>query len=311
MSWEFREYAQEGPWRDPAQFAGMRMPTGALRWLVILQVVGWVAAIGLRKDHAHLQHYLNGLASTVDARPLAILLHPFTPNAARFGLGIFILLFSIGMHLSLGNLVLQHFGQRRLLSLFIVGSLLSGFFYFSAGLLTPALAAHPLDYPAGGFAAWAFLAWRGLKFEYVPIGEKLYALPSVIAIFAGVLLAFELITGGVGAFQWIAAALFGALAVFVAPYFEGVGWPRWRGRRSKVRPSVHRGGDVGPELAAIEAKLLGSSQSLERGTSPATRSADVEIDAILEKISRSGVAALTPVEKAALEAARQARLREQ
>ncbi len=304
MSWENREYAQSGSWRDPSPL-GLNWPGGALRVIVIVQVVGWLAALALRESVPGATHYLNGITAAVQPRPATILLHPLTPWSGRLLGGALQLIFVIWVQITLGRLMQEHFGERRMVWLFVLGNFLSGLAYFTMIPFMPPFSTAPLDWPAGGLAAWAFVGWRALQYEFVPIGEKLHPLSRVIGFAALIVAVFELVSWGMGGLNLLVAVAFGSLAVFVVPLVERrLRWPSFR-RRSEPRTIPFPRGRAASGPGGRAARPEPEAQE-----APAVRLADDEreLDALLAKISATGLASLSQAERDRLEHLRRQRL---
>lgn len=296
MSWEFREYAQEEPWREPATWHGIRLPPRVVAVLLVLHAAAYLAVLAARWDLPTTSPYLNGVSSQhADIRPLTILFHPYTPASTRLLGGLLLFALVISLLWSLGRMVHDRVGPRRLLLLYVLGNAMSGLFYWSAANVFPALCVAPLDYPVGALSAWALLAYQHMQFEYVPVFDRMQPLPRVVAVGALILAAAEVLNYGSGAAFWIVSAMVGAGALHVAPFLERLG----HGPRARFFRRVHRP-DFRPRSSA--------QHSAERGTTVADADS-VELDRMLAKISREGMTALSEQERETLERLRQERLR--
>lgn len=286
MSWESRDYSQDRwrdreapPWRE-------YLPSRGAAWLIGLHLASFLLLLMLSHD--------NGAASVAmlalrgeNPQPLAMLTHPLAP------LGFFSLLFSVVFIGSFGSFIEAAFGPMRLMVLYINGNLLAGAVYFALARWRPDLAGTPLDAPVGALAAWGLLAFRRMPFEYRPVFGKLYPVRHILAVCGAILAGLELIRGGFGALAWIAAALAGMIGGLLPERLPRLAGRRARRARAVVRPSPVRGlSDDGMPV------------SLE----PSAERADDDIDDILAKISREGLASLSEAERARLEAARRAKL---
>jgi hypothetical protein len=290
MSWENREYAQDRPWRDALRIAGIAMPTGVVRSLVIAHLAFFAIVLALRAWGPPALHpYLYGIHKDQAPPPLTILLHPFTPGPDRWVGGAIHVFFVCLMVAAFGRLVAAHRGDAAALLTYILGNAVTGGAYVAAAYLAPPLAAAPLDYPVGALAAWSAWAIRTMRWEYVLIGTRTYPLAGVIAFAAALVALVQLLAYGPGAALWLIAALLGASADWIVAAMQ---------RISADRPATS------PRTLKIRRT---SPAPTERP--PANARIDDELDRLLEKIGRSGIDSLSPDERERLEAARQAKLR--
>lgn len=296
MSWENREYAQSGPWRDSPRFGGVALPQGATRWLIVVHVLTFIILAFFRPQLSAIADYISGMGSYVPPRPLTVLLHPFTPAPQRLLGGVFLTLFVCFVIGALGRMAEERLGAARMLTLYLLGNTLAGFAYLLAVVFAPAFARAPLDHPVGALAAWSLWAWRHLKFEYAPVMGRMRPIARIVTVAAGIVAVLEVFSHGGGALLWVAAAAVGSTAVFVLPLLERAGRRFARGSGA-TRPSKRITVPSRSDLRTIVRPSEGGSEEI-----------GVDVDAILAKISREGMASLTAVERQQLERARLARL---
>lgn len=312
MGWENRDYAQENTWRDAPNLGGVRLPTGAIRALIIVHILTFIATVVLRGDLPYLNDYLHGISSKpeLDASPLTILLHPYTPTSPKGGAGsLFRTIFVVWVLWVLGRTIVQNAGTKRLLVTYFLGNLIMGGVYWVISKVFPVAASAPLDYPMGAFAAWAFFVIRDMKFEFVPVFRKFMSAATVTWIVIGISAAFSLLTWGLwGLVPYLVAGL-AATAWSAAPFVEQFfgGWPKRR--RKVVRPSIRQEGNSHDE-DWVASESVAETERDTKSESPAEAFAaeDRELDRILAKISKEGMDALTPAERDYLESTRRAKL---
>jgi membrane associated rhomboid family serine protease len=278
LGWQDRDYS-DGSYRDPVSTTwGIRRPPSATLALMILHGVAFLLMLALERGDG--RAIAGRFALSADPlNPLGILLHPL--GTTRFFTALFVVLalWSLGGRLEL------RLGVRRLLALYVVSNLAAGAAYFGLARSLPALAVMPLDYPAGALAGLCVIAWRRLRNEAVQVLGRVTSLAKLYAICGLIVIGLALVDAGAGAVVWLAGAVAGGLAALLIEYRPVLVRPRWRTARRLVRPSVPR--PVTPPPAPDE----------------------LDIDDILAKISREGLASLTDAERQRLEAARQAKLR--
>ncbi|MGE3180637.1 MAG: DUF6576 domain-containing protein [Phycisphaerae bacterium] len=318
MGWENRDYAQEHSWRDAPNFGGVRLPTGAVRVLIILHVVTFIATIVMRGDLNHLSGYLNGITSSVDASPLTILLHPYTPTSPEGGaLGAFFkTLFTVSVLWLLGRTIVNHAETKRMLVTYFVGNFIAGALYWVFSKLVPQLTVAPLDYPMGAFAAWSLFAIRDLKFEFAPVFTKFVPIATITWFIVGFTALMELFRWWLGATGLIVVAAFSTVAWFLAPGIERLFSLPARSRKARknvVRPSVPRSPSRDAFDAISEEDFVAAVARETKVTPPKKTSSadDPELDRILAKISKQGIGSLTVEEREQLESARQAKLKQE
>ncbi|TWT42309.1 Rhomboid family protein [Phycisphaerae bacterium RAS1] len=283
MSWENRDYSQEG-WREASSTPWREyLPTRAAAWLIAVHLAAFALTLMLAYDSGRASVAMLALRGD-NPQPLAMLTHPLAPS------GLFALLFAVLFIWSFGSFIESQVGPLRLIVLYVSGNLLAGAAYFGFSRWQPPLAQSPLDTPVGALAAWAMLAFLRMRFEYRPVFGKLYPVPNIVAVCAGILAALELFRGGPGAAAWIIAAAAGAIGGAMPERL-----PRLRGARPRLRPVVR------PSIVRVVAR---DDEPLDE------TDADANIDDVLAKISREGIGSLTEAERERLEAARRAKLQE-
>lgn len=270
MGWHDRQYDDHYT-EERFSMGVQRPPTGALT-LMIIHGVAWVVMAMLSADAAEeagsLQQLLHPAVS-----PLGILLHPFATTR------VLSMLFVVLALWSLGGRIENRLGTRRLVGLYVAGNVTAGTVFFALGLAAPQLAVAPLDYPVGALAALVGVAWNHLRDDIVNVFGKMVSIAKVYAITAAVIVAIEIIRGGIGAATWLVATATGGMVGLW-------GYELWqrsaRPRRRVVRPSIPR--------------------------RPRPIADSPEIDDILAKISASGLDSLTDDERQRLEDARRRKL---
>lgn len=313
MSWEHREYAQSGPWRDGPRFAGVALPRGAARWLIAAHALAFFVLLFLRsagdtnartspgaaaedrEPASVLEPYISGIGAHSPPRPLTVLLHPYTPGPDRVLSGFFVVLFTCFVISSLGALVEERLGSARMLLLYLLGNTCAGAVYLAAVIVAPLLARAPLDHPLGAFAAWSLWAMRSMRFEHASVFGRMYSISRIVAVIAGIIIILEMLGRGLGAALWVLALAVGSLpALFLPPLEQFV-----QARRGRVMRRAPRR----PPAGAVESERSRRPVASE----PSARAAD-DLDELLAKISRYGIDSLTDAERARLEEARRARL---
>jgi len=258
------------------------LPPGAALALLGLHVLGFLFVLMMRHDvgpHATVVFVLHGSA----AHPAAILLHPIGGTSI---LGLVFVVTAIWM---LGGCVERRSGLGRLLALYVVGNLLAGTFYFGFAQMAPAeLTEFSLAVPVGALAAWALGAWRSFKDERVSLLGRTTTISKASAGGAALVCGLVFCAEGQAATGWLLAAAAGSLAWPLCRIVTGKAGAASRERRV---PGVESAGGV----------------PARGGLAPGAD--EDEIDAILAKVGREGLGALTPAERDRLEAGRQTRLR--
>lgn len=281
MAWWEREY-----WRNDSSAAALRArrPVGTI-FLAAVHLTAFVV-ITFAPDS---RQAFRALAS--DAHPLGLLFHPLAFQSLGGLLMLGLALSVVGRRLEESN------GTRSLISLYALGNLAAGAAFFAIARAQPHLARLELAYPIGGLAAWAVSSWRTLIIDTVQI---LRWAPRLRVLFGGalaILCAMHLSGAGPGGVAWLIGAVCGALSALaterVLSNFATLGRRR---PRLRVRPAKRRVTHPAPDESLDE-------QPRE------TPAEAPEIDAILRKISREGINALTPAERDRLEEARRALLR--
>lgn len=276
MGWQEREYSSGSEWSAEESIRRPRLPALGTRALLVVHLAAFVFMLMLRGD-ALRNRPLLGVLSGDDLQPLAILTHPIASANPVALLITLILLWVIGGRFE------ARAGTRRLLVSYVLATLAAGLVFYAVAAAAPALGKLPLDAPTAAFTAWSVLLFRDLsdaEFWLFGAPRKIAHLTSVLV---GVLLLFVLVSYRFGALAWLAALVAGGASILVP--LPRLAPPRLRlAHRPRVRPS-----------RVTERPLLEETEP--------------DIDAILAKISRSGINSLTELERAQLEAARRARLR--
>jgi membrane associated rhomboid family serine protease len=280
VSWQDRDYSDE--WQgDPVATSWLRRrPPDVTFALMILHGAAFLVMLILFQHYGQVMEQLCVLKGA-EAHPFAILLHAIGTTGLLSILFVVLALWSLGARLE------PRLGALRVVALYILGNLAAGAAYFGAARLSAGLATTPLDSPIGALAAWCLVAWRQLRDEPVQVFGWMTSAGRMYALCALIVAGMALLMSGVGGLAWLAAAAAGCGSALLAEH-----WPA-------MRPRVRRRG----------VRIV--RPSVPRPVAPPARSTvlDTDIDDILAKISREGLAALTPAERERLEAARQDKLR--
>ncbi len=275
MGWQDRNYGNESYGDSVSTTRGLRRPPNAALTLMILHGAALLLVLMLRGDAN------TGVVSALtDARihPAGILLHPFAT------VSLFSIVFVLLALWSLGGRLESRLGAARLVELYVLGNLLAGAAYFGIVQALPTVAAVELDYPVGALAAMCVCGWQHLRQDPVQILGRVTTAGTMYAVCGAIAVGLVVLGKPMGALPWVAAAAVGGAA---APLVEFIVHQR-AVRRSRVGRSR---------------RPISSPKSR-----PVARD-EPEIDAILAKISRSGLDSLTEAERAQLDAARRAKLR--
>jgi len=294
MGWQERDYTWFPERGSRMELLRSFLPPRATTGLLIAHVVG---VMGLLIARGWLGGGVIAEWSTLSAErpnPAALLLHPF---ASLDFFTLITILYAVG---SLGGRIESMLGIRAVLLQYSLGNLFGGLGFLAIAAAGPELAAWPLALPAGGMAAWIATLTRRLPFESVMIfgwGVRLWKLGLfglAVVIGAGVM------AHGTGAIGWAAASMVGAtIPAFLSAVEAGI-FHRGRERRARSEPTVAR---RAPSAIPLDDRLPDEPLD-DRPIEP-----DREIDEILAKISRSGMGSLSDEDRAALEHARQHRLK--
>ncbi len=207
-----------------------------------------------------------------------VLLHPVaTPN-------LFTLLMVLWAIWALGRRVEADFGVKSAYAWYLSANLVAGLVFWLLARAGVAGANMPLEVPAGALTAWGVMLWQQRRNAPVSVFGFATTEGAVLAALAVGTAVLALARGGVGGLPWLLAAAAGGATV-LAPRAARV--LAWRRRR-----------------------VASSSSTAARPSRVAPRVGN-DVDDLLAKISREGLASLTAAERDRLESARQARLRAQ
>ena len=279
MGWQERDYSDDTYGEPVAMSWGLRRPPPATLTLMILHGGALLLMLMLERGDGQAILPLITLVGGA-AHPLGILLHPLATTRVLAAVFVVLSLWSLAGRLE------PRLGVGRLIGLYLAGNLAAGAVYFGVASGLAPLATAPLDYPVGGLASLCMAAWRSLRNDPVQVFGRVTSVAKVYAVCAAIAIALEIVRSGLGAGAWVLAALAGAAGALPVER-----WPRWRWSlrrtpRRKARMSVPRARTAAPPVE------------------------DIDVDEILAKISRSGIASLTDAERDRLEAARRAKLRQ-
>ena len=288
MSWRERDYSQE-QWGERVVL-GIRVPPPGVLALIVVHAIAFVALFIAGRDIGPQVGGFSSLQSG-DLHWTAILLYPL--GITNF---FTLLLLIITIIWTLGTRIEERFGFAAVLALYVVGNLLAGAAFFGLAIIRPGLAALPMAFPAGGVAAWIVFCIRELGAEELGFFGMTFPTRWFFAWVGGIGLAVVVLEGRLAALGWLLAAGAGAVTPLLSDFPREFHRLVWHRRRQSVRISVSRVREYSPPSPEPE--------TIEQVSGP-----DAEIDAILAKISQSGLQSLTPQERETLEAARRALLR--
>jgi membrane associated rhomboid family serine protease len=255
---------------------GIRRPPSATLALMVAHGAAYLSTVALGQATAD-RFALSGDTAT----RLGILLHPLGTTHLTTALFVILALWSLGGRLEV------RLGLRHLVALYVAGNLAAGAIYLAVARGLPTLAAMPLDYPAGALAGFCVVAGLRLRDEAIQVLGRVTSAAKVYAICGAVVIVLAIADARVGAVAWLAAVVAGGLGALLVEYWPALVRPRQYRVRRVLRPSVARPRPVVPPVTLEEP----------------------DIDDILAKISRHGLASLTDGDRQRLEAARQAKLR--
>ena len=278
--WRDRDYSQDTWTERGSAGPSFKWPQRGAFVLIGLHVAAFVLVQVLASEGAESLMGVLAISESV-AHPVGILLHPLATR------DLLTLVLTVLIIWTLGSRIEQQDGRRQMLSLYLTGNILAGLAFFGLARLWSPLAAVELDYPAGALAAWCLAAYWMAANEMVVLFGRLRKVSHLVGIGLVVVVGLMFAFRGLGAVGWLGALAAGACGQPLLQRLPLAGVRGPRRRRPAVRPSTPR--EPPPERTA---------------------DAEAEIDAILAKISRSGINSLTRAERAQLEAARQAKLRQ-
>lgn len=272
---------------------GLRMPPPGVLALLVVHTTAFIARWVATRDVGPRALAYGTLSGTQLHWP-AILLHPY--GATDILMLLLLLISVIG---TLGTLIEHRFGFRTLLLYYVLGNLVAGAAYFGLAWLAPTLARMPLAFPLGATTAWAVLAWREVGDLEVNVFGAMLELRRVLTWLAAISGLWVLLLardGREGALAWLVGAIVAGFSPLLRALPQRLHRAVWSRRRRVVRPSR-----VSPRAALPEPM----PEVVVHEPDPIAE----DIDAILRKISASGISSLTPEERNRLEAARQALLK--
>ncbi len=278
MGWQDRDYS-DGAYGEPVSTTwGIRRPPNATLALMVVHGAAYLLAVALDRGQGQViadRFVLSGAT----ANRLGILLHPLGTTRFLTALFVVLALWSVGGRLEV------RFGMRHLVALYLVCNVAAGAIYLAVARGLPALAVMPLDYPVGALAGFCVVAGLRLRYEAVLILGRVTSAAKLYAVCGAVVIVLAIAGARAGAVAWLAGVIAGGLAALLVELGPALVKPRQYRVRRVIRRSVPR-----PRAAPV---------TLE----------EPDIDDILAKISREGLASLTDAERERLEAARQAKLR--
>lgn len=287
MSWRERDYSQER-WGERVVL-GIRVPPPGVLALVVIHSIAFLAIFIAGRDIGPQVGGFSSLQSGNLHWP-AILIHPL--GITNF---LTLLLLVISIIWTLGVRIEERFGFKTLMLQYVIGNLLAGAAFFGLALVRPEMATVPLAFPAGAVAAWIVFAFRELGDEELGFFGLTFPTRWFYAWIGIIGLAAIVLAGRLGAVAWLAASAAGCVTPFLGDLPRNFHRLVWGRRRHRVRPSIER-------VPQFVESPVAENHAVEDES-------DAEIDAILAKISSSGLQSLTSQERELLEAARQALLK--
>lgn len=295
MSWQDRDYNADSAggglhrfWRDARIF----LPPPATLALVVVHVIAYwvVLAMGYGRSP---QAAVPLALSSGYLSPYGVLAHPIAANSGLISTLVIIAIWTAGG--AIENLI----GPNRLFTLYVVGNVFAGVGYVAVAGFLPHLAVAPLAVPLGAWMAWLMLVLRQYPYEILSI----FGFTVRVIRFMGALLAVAALAAlfrfQAGAAALLAAGLTAAGAAYV---LETLGARVTHAHHEPERRAPRR-----PMQGPPEMEFLGDDEEEVDDDAAAS----INVDDLLEKISRSGIDSLTPEERARLEQARQERLRKE
>jgi membrane associated rhomboid family serine protease len=275
LGWHDRDYADGVQGDSVAARWGITRPPPATLALMVLHGAAYLLMVALGQSQ--------GLAGRLvlsggAANRLGILLHQLGTTSFPTALFVVLALWSVGGRLE------TRLGKRHLLALYVVCNLAAGAAYLAVARGVPALAALPLDYPVGGLAGFCVVAALRLRNEAVLVFGRVTSAPKLYVVCGAIVIVLAIADARLGAVGWLSSLIAGGLAALLVEY-----WTLVEPRQYPVRRKVRR--------------------ALPRAVPPPIVLEEPDIDDLLAKISREGLASLTDAERRRLEAARQAKLR--
>ena len=271
MSWQDRQYGNEG--RTGPSWPGATQRHVPLGTLVLMALHGLACLLMLTLAT---EHGAEGVALielvNLDQHPAGILLHVFASGNMLIGVFVLLALWSLGGRLE------QRLGTGRLLVLYLAANAVAGLVYYTLVHWQPRWTGSPLEYPVGALAAMVLTAQMHLRHEPVRLLKRVIPVSRVYLICACLAVLLELVTHPRTAGVYLATVFLGGATALPIEI-----WSYWRAHRQR-------------------------SARVQHATTPPPPPNDADIDDILAKISRAGVAALTDEERERLESARRAKL---
>jgi membrane associated rhomboid family serine protease len=273
-----RDYARADE-QQPYDASGIKAPPPWARGLLILH--GVAAIFSIAADASILKIPINTLRlDGINDSLIGIVLHPLSG-------GLFSFLITGYCIWTLGGMVERRLGSTQMMRQYLLGNLLAGVACFIALRASSIAEPAPLMIPAGAITAWCYSAWRHWQQEHANVFGKIMTLGNVIGIAALAFIGLKLFLNGSNAGPWIAGALTGAAGSLLSEWIPII----------RIAPSTRLNSH--PESAPPPRKPKAKAPPVNSGP---------DIDAILAKISREGINALSDHEHQQLEAARKARL---
>lgn len=280
MGYQDREYNRES---FRSQLPRWQPPPRATLVLLLIHGVTCAMMLGSIWTDPQTPLWMLQLGEPRSNHLIAILTHPYATHSLGLALAY------LGL-LTVGAALEEREGAERMLRLYFVANLFAGTAYFlSARTLTMPENPLTLSYPLGALAAFTYFHWSNPHYRMVSVFGRLMGWHNLVALVAVVIAFFTVLGFGSRATGWVVAAIAGLLAVPVEARLPRIRFrlPSTRRRPRVVRPSV-------PKREAAR---------------PPTRAdgLDDDLDALLAKISDSGLESLTDEERGRLEAHRRRR----
>ncbi len=292
MGWQDRDYNAESEggagarfWRDFRMF----LPPPATLALVLVHFIAYFVVLGVGYGRMPQEAVPLALSSGY-LSPYAVLAHPIAANSGlSSSLGI--------LAIWIGGAAIEHLiGPNRLFTLYVLGNVFAGIGYVALAGFAPTLAKAPLAIPLGAIIAWTIVVGRHYPYEIV----SLFGFPVRIIRFLLVVLAVVGLAS-LMRYQLGATAVFAAAVTAAgAAYMLEVAATRQTVRSARRSPRRSR------PLEPPKMEYLDDDEQIPDEEEVDT---SINIDDLLEKISRTGIGSLSPEERDRLEQARLERLR--
>lgn len=297
MSWRDRDYSRVGHGADERRPASSRLPPPACLSLVLLHTGAFIAqwatdgrlGAGLAMSDAH-------------SAAWTILIHPYvTTNAISLGLFAFVC-WTLAARLE------ERWGAIRLILLYLTGNVVAAIVFLGYVWVFKIAPSLILAAPFGALAAWCGAGWRGMRADYVMIGSRLTLISSAVGYGALIVVGGVVFFIGADSAAWLAAVVAaGMTGVFADALRISALGDRLGALLRRVRSGRHSTDRPSRSRRPVSSARSGTTGATQNSSAPGSTSPG-EIDDILSKIRREGVASLTESERERLENVRRSML---